>query len=83
MPTAATTSGPTSETEVHGSAGLGTPCGRAPTVSTPWLASPTIAEMIVAPTIATNTAGTRRVIRGSTSSTTNAAAPIATAATTV
>ena len=57
MPTAAMSSGPTSESCVHGSDGVGKPCGSEPTVAIS-SARPSTADTTVAPTTATSTAGT-------------------------
>ena len=65
MPTAAISSGPTSFSSVHGSEGLGKPCGSVPTVAMRSDRSST-ADTTVAATTATRTAGTVRVIRGRT-----------------
>ena len=75
MPTAAINRGTTSPAFVHGSVGVGIPCGSAPTVVTPLPASPNTADATVAPTTPTSTAGSRVVMRGSTSSRTSTAAP--------
>src|SRR5690242_19559967 len=79
MPTAAISSGHTSWTDVHGTVGLGNPLGKVPTVLI-LSDSPRTAEITVAPTTATSTAGTFRVILGSTSSTTSTPTPTASAA---
>ncbi len=83
MPTAATKSGPTSLSDVHGISGDGNPFGREPTVTTPFDARSSTADTIVAPATATRTAGTRRVSRGSTSSTASTARPTRSARPTV
>ncbi len=72
IPTAATSSGTTSWTLVHGSSGVGSPCGRAPTVFT---SRSNTAVTIVAPTTATSTAGTFRMTRGSRRRTASVARP--------
>ena len=82
MPTAAMRSGPTSESWVHGSEGVGNPLGSEPTVA---ISSdrPNTADTTVAPTTATSTAGTFFVIRGNPRSTTSTPTPMARAATSV
>ena len=60
MPIAARSSGPTSLNDVHGSDGVGNPCGSVPTVATPWAARSSTADTIVAPTTAISTAGILR-----------------------
>ena len=74
MPTAATSSGPTSPTSVHGTSGCGSPSGRVPTVL---MSRSNTAVTTVAPTTATSTAGIFRVKRGSTSSTASVTSPTA------
>ena len=75
MPTAAISSGARSLTGTHGTAGTGKPCGSGPTVLTPSDARSNSAVTTVAPTTATNTAGTFFDTRGSTSSTASVASP--------
>src|SRR5262249_36612995 len=77
MPIAATTSGPTSCTEVQGNDGRGNPLGSEPTVDTPFSSRERTADTMVAPTTATSTAGIRVVNRGSTSRTTSTPTPTA------
>ena len=72
IPTAATSSGTTSSMSVHGTAGVGSPLGRLPTVA---MSRSSTAVTTVAPTTATRTAGIARVMRGSTSSTASVASP--------
>ena len=77
MPTAATSSGSTSPSSVHGSSGVGSPSGSVPTV----LTSRSNSEVaMVAPTTATRTAGTVRVSRGSPTRTERVTRPTAAAA---
>ena len=76
MPTAPTRRAPTSCQFVNGSAGVGTPWGRTPTVATPWEARSNTADATVAPTTATSTAGMRPVMRGRTRSTASTATPV-------
>ncbi len=61
---------------MNGSDGAGTPRGSTPTVVTSEAARSNTADAIVAPTTATNTAGTIVVRRGSTSSTANTHSPV-------
>ena len=75
IPKAATNSGTTSLASVQGMLGLGTPCGNAPTVATPSAERSRTADSAVAPTTATRMAGTRVVIRGSTSSAASTPSP--------
>ena len=62
---------------VHGSCGVGSPCGSAPTVSTPFADRSSTAVTTVAPTMAIRIAGSFRVTSGSTSSTASVASPSA------
>ena len=72
IPTAATSSEPTSPMSVHGTSGVGSPSGRVPTVP---MSRSNTAVTTVAPTTATRTAGIARVRRGSTSSTASVMSP--------
>src|SRR3984885_5922317 len=83
MPTAATIKGPTSAHFVQGTDGLGTPLGSVPTVATPCACRSKIAEMTVATTMPTRTAGTTLVNRDSTNKMTNTPTPTTNAAPTV
>ena len=69
MPTAARTNGPTSPTDGARERRARDALRQDPTVAIPWSARPSAADRIVAPATATSTAGIRRVIRGSRSST--------------
>ena len=73
IPTAATSSGTTSPTSVHGTFGVGSPFGRVPTVA---ISRSNKAVTTVAPTTETRTAGIVRVMRGSSSSTASVASPM-------
>src|SRR5262245_10409973 len=77
MPTAATSRGPTSDSEVHGSVGRGNPAGSEPTVLTPYELRSSTADTTVAPTTATSTAGMRLVKRGRIRRTASTARPVA------
>ena len=72
IPTAAMSSGTTSSMSVQGTSGVGRPSGRVPTVA---MSRSNTAVTTVAPTTATRTAGTARVILGSTSSTASVTSP--------
>ena len=75
IPSAASSSGPMSLACVHGTCGVGSPCGSAPTVSTPFAERSSTAETRVAPTMAIRMAGSLRVTRGSTTRTASVARP--------
>ena len=75
MPTAAPSSGATSEAFVHGTAGTGSPRGSVPTTSTPFDTRSSSPTATVAPTTATRTAGTFFDTSGSSSSTASVARP--------
>jgi hypothetical protein len=79
MPSAAISSGPMVPSGTEGIVGVGNPCGRAPTVSTPFSARLNTPVTRVAPTTATNTAGILFVTRGRISKIANVAAPMASA----
>ena len=57
IPSAAASSAPIVSSGTEGNAGVGSPCGSAPTVSTPSSARPKTPVTTVAPTTATRTAG--------------------------
>ena len=83
MPTAATIKGPTSDHFVQGTEGAGTPLGSVPTVATPCACRSKMAEMTVAATMPTRTAGMTSAKRDSTNKMAKTPSPTTSAAPTV